>query len=109
MTPEQIAAIRIEDVVCVYSGRPKADGNHCRCGCCGEYRYNPLNPIVGLGKDPGRGYAITDPKEINRVTVARILDAVKKHVAAGNDFSTDNETFVDIELETGRCYTVYLK
>lgn len=114
MSVDQVAAINIYDVLCVYSGTPSASGNHCRCGCRGKYYYNPLHPSVGLGKDPNRGYPILDPKEINKATVTRILGRVKEHIATGRAYTTNTpqntkfESWVDIELDTGRSYTVYM-
>lgn len=105
-----VAAITMSDVLCVYFGKAG-----CRCGCGGEYRYNPLHPWVKLGKDPNRGYPITDPKEISQRTVTRVLNRVKSHVATGRTFTSlvpvnpKFETFVDIQVESGRCYTVYLR
>ena len=103
-TPEQIAALTIADVKNVYSGRPTASGNHCRCGCCGKYTYNAMH--FAAGDDPGIGYAI-DGKAVSRFTCQRILASVQAHVAAGGDFSSDDE-WIDVTLASGRSHTIYL-
>lgn len=112
MTPADIANIKLADVVCVYSGTPDSSGNHCRCGCRGNYRYNPSHPGIVAGADPGRGYPL-GAEEISRIGVSRIFNTVQQHVAQGGAFTFNNvnadEHYVDIELVTGRCYTIYFK
>lgn len=101
---ELIADLTVEDVHSVYSGRPKAGGRiHCRCGCCGTYRYNGMH--YKTGQDPDRGYVL-EADEINVPSCLRILKAVQDHVKNGGQYMLDAE-FIDIELPSGRCYTVY--
>jgi hypothetical protein len=107
-----ILALTSANVLKVYSGRPKANGNHCRCGCCGTYRYNPAHVVVGSSAD--RGYPL-DAEDISAAQVKKVLRAIQAQVIAGNDSVTMSDTpmtmndgWVDVTLPSGRCYTAYL-
>lgn len=101
-----VLALTTADVLKVYSGRPSAGGNHCRCGCWGTYRYNPQHVTVGSNAD--RGWAL-DATDINASMVKKVLTAIQQQIVAGNDSVTVDDTYIDVTLPSGRSYTAYLK
>jgi hypothetical protein len=84
------------DVLKVYSGRASSSGNHCRCGCRGNYRYAS---DVDILKE--RGYA-GDASDVNDKQVAKVLAIVQANASSAND------DWFDAEVD-GRSFTIYLK
>jgi hypothetical protein len=59
-----ILQVKLDDVVKVYSGRPR-----CGCGCCGKYHVNPAHLELA---NKLRGYDY-EPGDVNLTEVKRIL------------------------------------
>lgn len=95
---QQLATLTPSDIVKVYSGRPSASGNHCRCGCRGTYRYSS---DVNILKE--RGYA-GDKSDVNDKQVAKVLAIVQAHV----DVASADDSWYDVEVD-GRSFTIYVK
>jgi len=107
-TTQAEAILKLEpiDVLKVYSGRANASGNHCRCGCRGNYRYNGNLPNVFVGS-PIRGKDWTlDAEDINASKVKSTLRLLQESVRAGR-LVTASDGWADVEID-GRSYTIYL-
>lgn len=92
-----IGSLTALDVTRVYSGRPTPSGNHCRCGCCGNYRVHPAH----ARKDDAK-------EDISLTQVKRILGILQAETLNGNPTVTvDPGCYADVEMASGRCYTIY--
>ncbi len=95
---QTLGSLTVNDIVKVYSGRPSANGNHCRCGCRGTYRYSS-----GIDIAKERGYE-GDATDVNDKQVAKVLAIVQ----ASATEAADDCSWFDAEVY-GRNYTVYVK
>lgn len=98
---QTLASLTPADIAKVYSGRPSASGNHCRCGCRGTYRYNS---DVSIAKD--RGWD-GDPSDVNDKQVVKVLAIVQAHADVAD--AADDMNWFDVTTADGRSYTIYAK
>jgi hypothetical protein len=63
--------IKIEDVMCVYSGKE----GRCMCGCAGKYTYREETREIG-SKD--RGYPVKD-EDIDNARVQRVINKINRN------------------------------
>jgi hypothetical protein len=93
-----IAAVKPEQVLKVYSGKPG-----CGCGCNGSYRVNPLL-VREANAETGRAY---DADEINFTQVKRILKIVQGRAGEIQAQETENLRIYAVEDQV-RYYWVYV-
>jgi hypothetical protein len=98
---QTLASLTPSDIIKVYSGRPNSWGNHCRCGCQGTYRYSS-----GINIKDERGYD-GDPEDINDRQVAKVLGILQANAATAK--ADDDCAWFDVTVDSGRCYTIYVK
>lgn len=98
---QRLGELTPKDIVKVYSGRANSWGNHCRCGCQGSYRYS-----TGVDIAKERGYA-GDAEDVNDRQVAKALRIVQDNIVDAT--AADDCEWFDVELPTGRSYTIYVR
>ncbi len=96
---QTLAALTTQDIINVYSGRPSASGNHCRCGCRGTYRYS------SHATKAERGYHDA-PSDVNDKQVAKTLAILQAN--ADKASAPDDCSWFDVEID-GRSYTAYVR
>jgi len=90
-------SFEIDDVECVYSGKP----NTCMCGCAGKYFYSVKNREKASER---RGYHVQD-EELSDKFCIRVVK--KFEVFSGDIENCDDKIFTIITSPT-RQYTIYL-
>lgn len=91
---QTLGTLTVNDIEKVYSGRPSASGNHCRCGCRGTYRYSSTVALP----------AHLDATDVNDKQVAKVFAIVQAQAIE----AADDCSWFDAEVN-GRNYTVYMK
>jgi hypothetical protein len=104
--PTVYEPLKVEDVVKVYEGQ----AGTCRCGCAGEYYYNPAfdGEINVRNADPEQISRYPEERTKSLADVARIVALINSHLK--DEFKTvsccsDN---YDLEIE-GSVWTAYTK
>ena len=93
---EQVMAVRLEDVVSVYSGK---DGRCC-CGCSGKHYIATAHRVEGCRRV---GFYDTDAVVCNDVQVRRVMRIIQK-----TDSAKMSDGFVEATVG-GRLYIAYLR
>lgn len=98
---DRVAALALEDVVSVYSGKP----GKCCCGCAGNHRYALAHVVSGVAAK-SRGYAV-DADEVNDRQVRKVLRVVQENIGR-DDVDAMEDGFASVVVG-GRLYIVYPK
>lgn len=103
LTPEPL---EVQDVVKVYEGR----AGQCRCGCSGEYYYNPAfdNEINARNADPDQALRWPEERKNSLADVSRIVGLVNSHLTDEYDTVWCMGEMVDLEIGE-RVWTAYTK
>ena len=97
-TITELPEIKIEQVDCVYIGKP----NLCRCGCAGKYVYTKANL---KWSSANRGYTVT-ADEVSDKKVQSVINKMRKNQTMGIQV-LENYIF---SLQIGKTeYSIYLK
>lgn len=99
---QTLASLSTDQIIKVYSGRPTASGNHCRCGCCGTYRYSSG---VDIAKE--RGYAGDYPEDVNDRQVKKVLALLQANSGSADAEAAEDCSWFDVKID-GRSYTAYV-
>lgn len=92
---QTLASLTPKDIIKVYSGRPSAGGNHCRCGCRGNYRYSSHATLPEY----------LDKTDVNDRQVAKTLALLQANIDKAE--AADDNSWFDVEID-GRSYTAYV-
>jgi len=98
--------LKVEDVFRVYEG----EARNCRCGCAGEYYYNPAfdAEINARNADPEQSVRYPEKRTTSLADVTRIVDLINSHLK--DEFKTVTCWEYDYELEIEGCiWTAYTK
>jgi hypothetical protein len=103
LTPE---SLKVQDVVKVYEGQ----AGQCRCGCSGEYYYNPAfdSEINRRNADPDQFLRWPEPRKNSLTDVTRVVELVNSHLT--DEYDTVSRMGEMVELEIGEhVWTAYTK
>lgn len=98
--------LKVQDVVKVYEGR----AGHCRCGCSGEYYYNPAfdNKINARNADLDQAPRWPEERKNSLTDVSRIVELINSHLT--DEYDTIWRTGDMVDLEIGEyVWTAYTK
>ena len=98
--------LKVEDVVNVYEGEARM----CRCGCAGEYYYNPAfdAEINAWNADPEKIRRYPEERTNSLADVTRIVELINSHLKDDFKAVTCYADSYDLEIEE-RVWTVYTK
>jgi hypothetical protein len=99
-------SLKVADVVKVYEGQ----AGQCRCGCSGEYYYNPAfdNEINRRNADPDQFLRWPEERKNSLIDVTRIVELVNSHLT--DEYDTVSRSGEMVELEIGeRVWTAYTR
>jgi hypothetical protein len=104
--PSEYTPLRVEDVFKVYEGQAR----NCRCGCSGDYYYNPAfdGEINARNADPEGSVREPEARTKSLTDVTRIVNLINSHLKDDFKVLTCCAGSYDLEIED-RVWTAYTK